>query len=572
MKKAALILTILIIFLIGGFFGIRRKDLRDQRDLLSGLDIFTVERGTLPFTIDAKGRVTSNQNAILYWEIPGKIGQVNVTPGMQVAVGDVLATLETKSLPSYVILAQSDLVRAQKALDNLYQSQMQQARALKAMVDAQEALEDARNPEVAQAQALVEMVNAQAAVEKAQQQYDILTATVSQFAIDQAYANLLLAKNKLDQTRDTVQKIEQQIMFGAAGIPDFLPETYKTQARTEIRKALRQALKGLQIQLTQDQLAYENSLARYNSLLKPPDAMDVMVAESALATAQAQLEDARIKWERIKDGPDAAEVAVLEAVLVDAQREWERVKDGPDLDEIAVLEAQVAASQAILNQIKITAPFDGVITLVQVQAGDTVNPGTLAFRIDDVSHHFVELAISEIDINQIKAGQDVFLTFEAVMAKAYHGKVVEVALVGTELLGAVNFNVIVELLNADDDIRIGMTSEVEIVTRQKENVLSIPNRSIRVLDGEKVVYVLGNGLPKKASLSWLRNFFSPVIDILAMDTGVHPVRIDLGETASKLSEVTAGNLEPGSQVVLDPPSELTQIPQTRSSRIIFRHP
>lgn len=572
MKKVVLISTILIIILVVGLFMSRSANLRDQRDLLSGLDIFAVERGTLPFTIGGKGRVTSTQNAVLYWEIPGKIEQVMVAPGMRVAAGDVLATLETKSLPSYVILAQSDLIKTQKTLDNLYQSQTQQALALKAVSDAQEALEDALDPEYAQAQVLVEIANSQAAVEKAQQQYDILTTKIPPSAIDQAYANLLLAKNKLDQTRESLQKIEQQMMFGAAGIPDFLPDTFKAQVRTDLRKALRQAFEGLQIQLAQDQLAYENSLARYNNLLEPPDALEVKIAEVGLSTAQAQLEDAKIQWERVKDGPDASEIAVRKAVLVDAQREWERLKDGPDLDDIAVLEAQVAAFQAIINQKKIYAPFDGVITLVQAQAGDYVKPGTLAFRIDDISHRYVELEISEIDINQIEVGQDVFLTFEAVMAKTYHGKVVEVPLVGNERLGAITFPVNVELLDADDDIRIGMASEVEIVIRQKENVLTIPNRSVRVLDGEKVVYVLGKDLSKSASRSWLWNLASPFIDVFTMDTGVHPVRIELGETSSKMSEIIDGDLQPGNQVVIDPPSELTRIPQSRSSRIIFRHP
>ena len=100
-------------------------------------------------------------------------------------------------------------------------------------------------------------------------------------------------------------------------------------------------------------------------------------------------------------------------------------------------------------------------------------------------------SISEIDINQIEVGQDVNLAFEAVLAKTYHGKVVEVAEVGTVMAGSVSLLVRVEILNADEDIRIGMTSDVDIVTRQKENVLAVPNRAIRALDGEPVVYLLG---------------------------------------------------------------------------------
>lgn len=569
MKKVLLISIPVLLILAAGFFIATRTTSQKQADLLSGLEVVTVEQGTMPFVIGAQGRVYANQSALLTWKIPGKVGQVEVSSGMQVSSGDTLATLETSSLPPTVILAQSELVKTQNTLDNLYISERQAAAALKAVDDAQNALEDALNPERSQAQAQAEVANAAAVLEEAQRQYDTLTAPVPQSAVDQAYANLRLAENKLAKTRETIQKIEQQILFGAAGIPEFLPDAFRTSVRTNLRKALRQALDGLQIQLTQDQLAYENSLARYNNLLAPPDPLDVAVAQANLDTARAQLEAANRNWERLKDGPSSADIAVLEAILSDAQREWQRLKDGPDPDDIAMLEAQIAASQAILYQTSITAPFDGLVTRVQSQLGDQVAPGVVAFRIDDVSHLFVDLQISEIDINQIETGQDVNLVFESVLAKTYLGKVVDVAVVGREISGAINFEVRVELLDADEDIRIGMTSNVEIIIRQKENVIAVPNRSIRALDGETVVYVLDAPLPlagKSEPLMAISGLFRTAAP------GILPVRVVLGETSGKLTEVIAGDLKQGAQVVIDPPSELTHIPGRSSARIVFQHP
>jgi HlyD family secretion protein len=573
MKKAIIITVSILIILVAGFFVSRAMSAKNQVDVLTDLEVVTVERGTMPFTIGAKGRVYSNQSAVLSWKISGKVAQVAVSPGARVSAGDILAILDTDSLPPNVILAQSDLVVKQSALDDVYQSQMQQANAYKAVADARKALEDAQNPALSQAQAQVEVATSRAELEEAQRQYDILTALVPASAINQAYANLLLAQDKLAQTRETVQQIEQQILFGAAGLPEFVPDVFRTKVRTDIRKALRQALEGLQIQLTQDQLAYQNSLARYNNLLEPPDPIAVAVAEANLAAAKLQLEDAESRWDQLKDGPSDADIAVLEAVLADAQREWQRLKDGPDPNDILALEAQIAASQATLIQTRISAPFDGIITWVQTQPGDQVGPGVPALRVDDVSHLFVDLEISEIDINQIEVGQDVNLAFEAVLAKTYHGKVVEVAEVGTVMAGSVSFLVRVEILNADEDIRIGMTSDVDIVTRQKENVLAVPNRAIRALDGEPVVYLLGGAPAHVQDQDRLLEAGGLLAKFNARDPGLYPVQVSLGEASSRLTEVIAGDLEPGDQVVVDPPSELTQIPSSRSStRIIFRHP
>ena len=573
MKKIIIIAAIIIGLTIGWFVISRGENARNQSSLIESLDTFTVERGTLSQTVGAKGSIHSNQSANLYWEIPGQVEKVNVTQGMQVSAGDVLATLKTTSLPANIILAQSDLVSSQKALEDLFHSQSKQAAALKALDDAQKALEDALNPENIQAQVLVELANSQVAVDTAQQQFDILTAPVPQSALDQSYANLLLAEDKLLATRDTIAKIERQFMYGAAGIPTFLPDEFKVQVRTEIRRALRKALDGLQIQLTQDQLSYEKSLNRYNQLLSPPDPIDVGVAKANLAAANSQLVEAKREWDRVKNGPSAADIAVHEAILADAHREWERLKDGPDPEDITLLEAQIAASKAALRQTKVTAPFDGVITMVETQMGDLVNPDTLAFRIDDISHLMVDLMISEIDIYLVKDGQDVVLTFDSVLAKEYHGEVVEVAMVGTELLGGISFNVVIELLDFDEDIRMGMISDINIVIRQKRDVLLIPSRAIQVLNGDKVVYVKGGGNPRiedQNLMDWLQNLFGRLT--IKMD-GVHPVRIELGESANFTSEVIAGDLKPGDQVFIDPPEEITNIPERQnSSGFIFEHP
>jgi HlyD family secretion protein len=171
--------------------------------------------------------------------------------------------------------------------------------------------------------------------------------------------------------------------------------------------------------------------------------------------------------------------------------------------------------------------------MVDAKPGDQVNPGTLAFRIDDLSHLLVDLEVSEVDINQIKEGQEVTMSFDAILAKEYHGEVVEVALVGNNIAGVVNFIVTIELLDADAEVRPGMTSAVNIVIEQIDEALLIPNRAVRVVDGERVVYILENGQLK-------------------------PIQVTLGSSSDLYSEIIDGDLESGDSVVLNPPSMLFQ--------------
>jgi HlyD family secretion protein len=289
----------------------------------------------------------------------------------------------------------------------------------------------------------------------------------------------------------------------------------------------------LQTQLSAAQQKYDAAVRNLNSLQGTANQTDQAVVATNVETAQAQLLEAQRDWERVKDGPSEADIALLQAKLEDAQREWERLKDGPDPEDIAAAEARVSAAQAAIDQARLVAPFEGRITEVHNKAGDQVTPGTPAFRLDDFSHLLVDVQVSEVDINRIQPGQDVNLVFDAILNQEYHGRVSEVALVGTNNQGVVDFTVTVELTDTDEAVKPGMTAAVNIVVSQLEDVLTAPNRAVRVLEGERVVYVLKDGVPE-------------------------PVEIVLGASSETHSEILSGELQVGDLIILNPPTVFDQ--------------
>ena len=109
------------------------------------------------------------------------------------------------------------------------------------------------------------------------------------------------------------------------------------------------------------------------------------------------------------DYENALEVA--KANLNKARKDYEKWKNGPGADEIAATKARIAAAQATLSQAWIEAPFNGTITLAIPQPGDLVTLNTSAFRVDELSSLFVDLAVSEVDINQIASKPAGYLDF-----------------------------------------------------------------------------------------------------------------------------------------------------------------
>jgi len=528
MKKIILTISIIAIILIGAFLLLGWFSQRQVAALIENLETETIQQNSLSSVVGATGTVRSNQSAYLVWKIPGQVDQVFVEPGDLVTAGDILAILDDDSLPAYIILAQADLVNAQNQLDTLLTSSVQQAEALKAVEEAKKTLDDALNPELAQAQAQAAMAAAEADLDAAETQLAILTKPVSQAAIDQAYANLLMAEKQLNDLQDEIADKERKSK-GPYDKPWESPKFY------------RRILEGLNMQLPQLQLRYDEAAHKYNHLLEPPDPLDIAIAKAAVFAAQAQLDDALLQYDRIKDGASPADIAVLEAQLTDAQREYERVKDGAPSEDITILESQIAASEATLLQTQITAPFDGTITLVEIQQGDQVSTGSLAFRLDDLSTMLVDLNVSEIDINLVQLDQEVVVTFDAILAKEYHGRVVDVAPIGNTDTGIPSFTVTVELSDADEEIRPGMTSEVSIITSKVENALLIPNRAIRLLNGDRVVYVLRDEKISDGQQSPLNS--------------IVPISVTLGATSGLYSEVLKGDLTIGDKVILNPPSD-----------------
>ncbi len=226
---------------------------------------------------------------------------------------------------------------------------------------------------------------------------------------------------------------------------------------------------------------------------------------------------------------DFADYELALSKVQDAQREWERVKAGANKDDISAAEARVAASEATVSLGWLEAPFNGTITRAYPKVGDEVSTGTKGFRVDDLSELFVNVSISEVDINKVSIGQAVELSFDAVTGKTYSGEVTEVASVGVDNGNGVDFEVTLKILEPDTQVRPGMTAAVNIIVSEIKDVLVIPNRAIRLKDGQRIVYTLIGDQLKETS-------------------------VEVGSSSDTQTEISGGDIKVGDVIVLNPPA------------------
>ncbi|MCJ7624647.1 MAG: hypothetical protein MUO76_14190, partial [Anaerolineaceae bacterium] len=128
---------------------------------------------------------------------------------------------------------------------------------------------------------------------------------------------------------------------------------------------------------------------------------------------------------------------------------------------------------------------------------------------------------------------ETILTFDAIPGKTYHGVVSEIATVSKSAQGVVEFTVTIALTDHDEDVKPEMTAAVNIVVEQFEDILLVPNRAVRMLNGKRVVYIQG------------------------ADGDLVPAVIELGASSDIYSQVTGGELREGNLIIINPPADLS---------------
>lgn len=242
--------------------------------------------------------------------------------------------------------------------------------------------------------------------------------------------------------------------------------------------------------------------------------------ERAVERARTNLEDAQTNlknaWQDLsKAGPDV--------------RSQERAQNRVKQAENQVKQAKIDLNEALdkLEDVKITAPFSGVITEVNVKEGDVVASGSpIAFLLVDPGKVEMNIDVDEVDIAEVKVGQKATITLDSLPGKEFSGKVVDISPVGKEEKGVVSYKAKVKIENPSEELKGGMSGVAEIITERKENVLLIPNRAVRFEKGKSIVKVLVNEKIKEREIT-------------------------IGEQSEEWTEVKKG-LKEGDKVVIEP--------------------
>jgi len=194
-----------------------------------------------------------------------------------------------------------------------------------------------------------------------------------------------------------------------------------------------------------------------------------------------------------------------------AQQNLDKLQAGPDADRIRQTELQIEQAQLSLEQAKeslanasLIAPFDGIVSAVNIQAGAAAPTGLPAVTLLDTSELYIEVNVDEIDIGKIAVGQMVSVTLDAHPQTTLRGTVERIAATPTTISGVITYKLRVKLAGTGGLLVLdGMTVSVLIQTEAISDVLLIPNWAVRTdqTSNETYVYRVVDGVPVRTAVT-----------------------------------------------------------------------
>ena len=263
----------------------------------------------------------------------------------------------------------------------------------------------------------------------------------------------------------------------------------------------------------------ENAQDAYTQAMSNCNITKLSLNDSSLRSAQAQVQHAKATLDNLTS-PRTEKQIQAAAALEQARLSLEQ-------------------AQRNLADAQITAPFDGVVTAVNITAGAT--GGANAITLADVSQLHVDVLVDETEIANVTVGQDAELTLDAVQGITLTGTVARIDPVGTVSNGVVNYGVRVNLDATTAALKLDMTANASIIGEKAENVLVVPTTAIRTARAQNTSTTQPTAAPPMMS----GNF------VLVMKDGQpRPVQVTLGMTADDYTEIS-GDVAEGDLVVIN---------------------
>ncbi|WP_282936983.1 efflux RND transporter periplasmic adaptor subunit [Paenibacillus sp. RC67] len=155
--------------------------------------------------------------------------------------------------------------------------------------------------------------------------------------------------------------------------------------------------------------------------------------------------------------------------------------------------------QEKINQLTVTAPFDGVFStdfankktnvLASYPVGSKIEANKQLGAVASLDYMQLPVQVDELDLPNIKVGMKATVKVDSISNKVFQGEVNQVSTVGTTTNGVTFFDVGISVKN-EGDLRNGMTATAEIIIQDKKNIILLPLEALQQQQGKRYVTLM----------------------------------------------------------------------------------
>lgn len=460
-------IIILVILGVGGYFLFFHKSPTYQ--------FVTVERGSISESVSVTGNTTPSKSVSLSFGSSGIISHTYSDLGKQVGAGQVLAELNTSDLVAGLHQAQANVDQQQARLQGLQSGARSEDVALykQKYTDASSAL-------------IIAMHNAYLESESA-----VLSYADTLFT-DGTSANPIIKIRTQSQNEE--QSIEMDRIIVGEKLAKWKDALSSLSASSD-EKMLSDARS-----VDRDAIVFISGFIDHLSTITGNlDSNSSGLSQVDIDTDRATINTAAQMVSAGSSAEQSAYAAWTSAsgTLV-SQESGSKPEDiSAQVAAVKAAQASVESAQAKIQNAQIVAPISGIVTQFDAKVGQLASPATALVSIMSNTGYEVDAGVSETDVGKILVGNKVTMTLDAFQNETFEGKVFYIAPAETNVQGVVSYQIKISFDKSDPRLKSGLTANVDIQTRQKDNILILPQYAILQNDSGTFVETLENNIVKQ---------------------------------------------------------------------------
>jgi HlyD family secretion protein len=229
----------------------------------------------------------------------------------------------------------------------------------------------------------------------------------------------------------------------------------------------------------------------------------------------------------------------------------------------AAAEAELKKAQRNLSYCTIKSPVKGIVIDRRVNIGQTVvaslNAPSLFLIAKDLKRMQVWVAVNEADIGKIKPGQPVTFVVDAYPGETFRGEVGKTRLNASMSQNVVTFTVEVITDNSNGRLLPYLTANVEFELNRRENVLQVPNSTLRWMPKPEQVPLKFHSMvaensepPAKSTKKQADKNTEQKTGLVWVQYGeqVKPLKVNVGITNGSMTEISGNEIKEDIEVII----------------------